>query len=139
MAKIAEYRPHRQYGALFWGVVIACLLLGGVGYLTGSAAIYSGDLVINELLASNGSGLADEDGDFSDWIEIHNPSNAAVNLSGWSLTDDPQEPEKWTFPDLVIGSGEYLVVFASGKDRRSPNKEQSLHVFIDNTAVIKKS
>ena len=45
--------------------------------------------MISEFLAANKNGLTDEDGDYSDWIEIYNPGHRPVNLSGWSLTDDP--------------------------------------------------
>ena len=76
-------------------------------------------LVISEFLAANGTGLADEDRDNEDWIEIHNPGNEPVDLRGWSLTDDSGETSKWLFPDVVLDPGEYLVVFASAKDRRT--------------------
>jgi hypothetical protein len=78
---------------------------------------------INEFLAINVSGLTDEDGDKSDWIEIYNPSTQPVELSGWSLTDDINLPGKWLFPDIQIEKFSYLVVFASGKDRRITGKK----------------
>ncbi len=59
----------------------------------------AGPLLINELMAVNDDVLADEDGDFPDWIEIHNPTDTAVGLDGWHLTDDDAEPDKLTFPD----------------------------------------
>lgn len=74
-------------------------------------------MVINELLAANDSGLQDEDGDRSDWIELHNTTAEAVDLTGWRLTDDQSAPSKWTFPAVSIPAGDYLLVFASGKDR----------------------
>ncbi|MBE0535447.1 MAG: lamin tail domain-containing protein [Phycisphaerae bacterium] len=77
-------------------------------------------LVINEFMASNSTTLADEDGDFSDWIEIRNISNHSVNMQGWFLTDSAGNPAKWAFPDMQLDSGGYLVVFASGKDRSDP-------------------
>ena len=49
-------------------------------------------------MASNVSRLADEDGDFPDWIEVHNPDNVAVPLAGYHLTDDAANLDKWTFP-----------------------------------------
>ncbi len=73
------------------------------------------DLVISELLASNRSGIEDEDGDASDWIEICNRSGGDVDLAGWAIVDDRGEP--WVFPERVLSPGDYLVVFASGKDR----------------------
>jgi hypothetical protein len=75
------------------------------------------DLVLSELLASNRGGLLDEDGDPSDWIEIHNRGAVAVDLAGWSITNQPDEPG-WVFPPRTIEPGGHLVVFASGKDRR---------------------
>lgn len=75
---------------------------------------------ISEFMASNTRGLADETGARSDWIEIYNPSSAAVNLEGWSLTDDPDDPGKWRFPATNLAGGAFLVVFASGEDRRVP-------------------
>lgn len=77
-------------------------------------------LVLNEMMASNLSTLADEDGSFEDWIEIHNPGNDTLNLLGYGLSDNPAQPFKWTFPDYPIYPGEYLLVWASGKDRRIP-------------------
>jgi hypothetical protein len=64
--------------------------------------------LINEFMVANKSGLTDEDGDYSDWIEIFNPGAQAINLSGWSLTDNPDQPNKWTFPNRTLASGEYL-------------------------------
>jgi len=71
---------------------------------------------ISEFLASNDTYL-DGDGESSDWIELYNPSNQTVDLTGWYLTDEASEPDKWRFPNgLTIGSGQYLLVFASGKN-----------------------
>ncbi|MBN1852578.1 MAG: lamin tail domain-containing protein [Pirellulales bacterium] len=75
-------------------------------------------------MASNDSSLVDGDGNNSDWIEIYNPTESIIDLAGWSLTDDPDELSKWTFPDiptvpqevLDLVPGEFLMVFASGHD-----------------------
>lgn len=75
---------------------------------------------ISEFMAVNDRGLEDEDRNEEDWIEIHNSEASDVNLEGWFLTDDPENLTKWTFPAVTLGAGEYLVVFASGKDRRDP-------------------
>jgi hypothetical protein len=85
-----------------------------------------GEIRINEFLASNRTGLRDEDDDAEDWIELYNPGTQPVNLAGWSLTDDPRNPGQWIFPVVALGPDEYLVVFASGKDRR-PNDGGELH------------
>ncbi|HKQ39754.1 MAG TPA: lamin tail domain-containing protein, partial [Verrucomicrobiae bacterium] len=78
------------------------------------------DAVINEFLADNLTSLEDADGQKQDWIELFNRGSTSVNLTGWSLTDDPADPGRWTFPTFFLGPGQYVVVFASGKDRKTP-------------------
>jgi hypothetical protein len=87
------------------------------------------DLVINEILACGAppAGLRDEDSEEQGWIEIHNRGSELANLAGWSLTDDPAEAGKWVFPSVTLAAGQYLVVFASGKDRRAPLPGKKLH------------
>ena len=65
-----------------------------------------------------GAILADEDGQFSDWIELFNPGPRELNLTGYGLSDDFSRPFKWQFADTVVGPAGFLVVFASGKDRQ---------------------
>lgn len=77
----------------------------------------SGDLLITEFVANNSGVVLDEDGFASDWIEIYNSGRGVMSLQGWSLTDDPDDLDKWVFPDVKLNGGDYLVVFASGKDR----------------------
>ncbi|HSW01458.1 MAG TPA: lamin tail domain-containing protein [Sedimentisphaerales bacterium] len=76
-------------------------------------------VVINEVLASNSRVLADPQGQFDDWIELHNRGNEAVNLAGLYLTDDPAVPTKWRFPTThasltTIAPQGYLIVWADG-------------------------
>ena len=80
-------------------------------------------VVINEILADNESVSQDEDGDYSDWIELYNSGASAVDLTGWFLSDDESEYDKWPFPNTSIGAGSYLVVYASNKDRRESGSE----------------
>jgi CotH kinase protein/Lamin Tail Domain len=75
---------------------------------------------ITEFMAANDSALADEDGEFSDWIEVHNPDSAPISLAGYHLTDNATNLNKWTFPAVTLNPGAYLVVFASGKNRVDP-------------------
>ena len=76
-------------------------------------------LQISEFVASNGDTLLDEDSNSPDWIEIHNPGNEAVDLDGWYLTDDDADLTQWEFPAVSLARDDYLVVYASGKDRRT--------------------
>ena len=81
--------------------------------------------VVNELLASNqGNEILDEDGAPSDWIEIYNPDSETVDLSGYFLSDDPEQPDKWRFPETsFLAGGRYSIVFASGKNRAVAGSE----------------
>ena len=78
---------------------------------------------ISELMPVNRTVLMDGDGEFSDWIELQNGSDAPVNLAGWTLSDDDGDRRKWTLPDVTLPAGGYLIVFASGKDRDDPAGE----------------
>ncbi|MCP4195217.1 MAG: hypothetical protein GY768_31840 [Planctomycetaceae bacterium] len=83
--------------------------------------LLAGDLSISEFQAINSTTVADEDGDFEDWIEIRNAGVESANLDGWYLTDDDTELDKWEFPAVSIDAGAQIVVFASNKDRTDPN------------------
>ena len=102
--------------------------------LTNLSAATLTDARITEFLASNQDGIQDENGDRSDWIEIWNSSGIGGDLGGWHLTDDPAIPTKWTLPAVQLGSGEYLVVFASGKDRGDVPGEVHANFRLDTTA-----
>lgn len=95
-----------------------CCFVGGCKSSDGSDAI-----TISEFLASNANGLKDSDGETSDWIEIFNSGNTAVDLTDWRLTDDVDEPAKWLFPPTTLGPGQYLVVFASSKQTLPGERE----------------
>ncbi len=71
-----------------------------------------GDLVINELMANNGSTLADENGEFDDWIEIFNRGAAPVDLGGLYLSDDPADPWAFALPDRSLAPGEHLLLWS---------------------------
>ena len=77
--------------------------------------------LITEFLADNSVPWypADPGSDW-DWIEIYNPTPAAIDLDGWHLTDDPEDLDQWTFPACTLQPGGYLVVFASDLDQRDP-------------------
>lgn len=74
-------------------------------------------IVINEIMSSNATTIIDEDGDSPDWLELYNGTPNAVNLVGWHITDEVGEPEKWMFPNISIPSGDFLLIFASDKNR----------------------
>lgn len=95
------------------GFVFVCLMTYNL--------LFSQQLVINEFMSKNNSTLEDEFGDYSDWIEIFNPTQDTIHLLNWHLSDDEDELNKWTFPNLIIESGGFVLVFASGKNIYTPN------------------
>lgn len=82
-------------------------------------------LVISEFMADNGSILQDEDGDYVDWVELSNPGDTSVDLSGYSLTDDPDQLKKWSFPEVNLAGQARIIVYLSGKNRKE--KTDALH------------
>jgi hypothetical protein len=84
------------------------------------ASTAKADVFVSEFMAANSTTLADEDGEFPDWVELHNSGANAVSLLNWGLTDNVSKPFKWRFPATNLPPGGYLVVFASNKDRRVP-------------------
>ncbi|MCO5234576.1 MAG: CotH kinase family protein [Chitinophagales bacterium] len=75
-------------------------------------------------MARNQVTIQDEDGEYSDWIELYNTTDNPILLLGYHLSDDQAILEKWVFPDVTIQPKSYLLVFASGKDK---NDSTSLH------------
>jgi hypothetical protein len=84
-------------------------------------------IMINEIMASNGTTIPDEDGDFSDWIELYNTGSEEINLLGYTLTDDFEILDKWTFPEVIIPPQDYLLIFASDKNRIQLSEDTYLH------------
>jgi len=106
---------------LFFAMILLCTLMADLGYIP----LYAeGSLTITEIMGSN-SIILDEDGDSSDWIEIYNGTENKINLKGYGLSDNFDSLNRWVFPECYIESGEYLPVFASGKDKA--NAQGALH------------
>lgn len=101
--------------------------------LTASYSSLAQTIRINEVVASNAT-FDDEDGDSPDWIELYNYGSTAISLEGMSLTDDLQDPDKWVFPQQILEPGQYLVVFASDKNRFI---EGSYRTLIDQGDIFK--
>jgi len=97
---------------------ITLLLLVLAVFSVGSAeAASSASLVINEFMASNSSSIQDPQGQYDDWIEIHNFGSSPINVGGMYLTDDLSFPTKWQIPNnnpnaTVITRRQYLLIWA---------------------------
>jgi hypothetical protein len=111
---------HAGFGWFLLFLLLALLALFRNDFIR---SIRTPELVLSEIMSVDHSTLADADGDFPGWIEIHNPLAQTQNLGGWHLTDSFRRPTKWTFPDRPIPPGGFVVVFTSGKDRVDPTGE----------------
>ncbi len=95
----------------------------GAAAFAKTSAFGRGDVVISEVLAANVSRYQSENGEYDDWIEIYNQSSESVSLLGYALSDNPNNPAKWVFPDVTIKPNEYLLVLASGNDVKDTQKK----------------
>lgn len=105
-------------------VVLAAVLLGSKA---------RSEVIISEFLAENDNGLAALDGTHPDWIELYNNGNAAVDLTGWYLSDDDQNPLLWPLPSFSLAAGERRIIFASGKNLRDPQGELHTNFSLQNS------
>jgi len=92
---------------------LLCILL--------SVVSVDAQLFINEFMASNGNTIADETGEFEDWIEIYNAGSSAVNLAGYYMSDDATDPLQWQIPATnasltTVPAGGYLILWADKDD-----------------------
>ncbi|MBU1700050.1 MAG: CotH kinase family protein [Candidatus Eisenbacteria bacterium] len=93
-------------------------------FLLTAAASYSPDLDpglrLNEFMAKNETTIRDEFGEYEDWIEVMNISDHPIDLGGMRLSDDLRNPRKWAFPDTIIPSAGYLLVWADNDPEQGP-------------------
>ncbi len=96
------------------GVLIYALGENGDG--GGTSVNSKGSVRINEFMASNGGFLPNDMGEYSDWIELHNPTDRPVSLSGLGMSND-KSSVKWFLPDVSLNAGGYIVLYASGEGK----------------------
>ncbi len=99
--------------SLFFVFLIPILLI--------STASFAQEVIINEVMSSNSFTAADEDGDYEDWIELHNIGTETAELQGWFISDDYENPTRWEFPEISLAPGNFLLIWASGKNRTDPS------------------
>ncbi len=101
---------------------IKCRILWICVWMFASLSALGQVVLISELVADN-STLQDADGDSPDWIELYNNTDSIVDLTGWHLTDKTNLLTQWTFPATNIAPREFLLIFASDKDRAVAGEE----------------
>ncbi len=95
--------------------VITALSLCAPAYGEQDAGSLKGSLVISEIMAKNHATLSDEDGEQPDWIELHNTSSRAIDLSGFIVSDNSDGG--WRIPSGTVEPDGYFLIYCDGKDR----------------------
>lgn len=95
----------------------------GYAAFLASRTAQQGVLVLNEVMAKNTVTWPDGDDAYADYIEVRNASDQAVNLKGYGLSNTPDAPLKWQFPDVTLEPGRVILVFASGKGHSADESE----------------
>jgi len=77
-------------------------------------------VVINEFMASNDATVADEAGEYDDWVELHNNGDQLAELRGLYLTDDLAQPTRWMLPDVTLAPGAHLLIWCDDDTEQGP-------------------
>lgn len=96
---------------------IVTIGMGGLVCLLCYSAAASARVVINEVCSNNFSVVYDNNGKSSDYIELYNPSNIPVSLTGYSLSDAPDDLKKCNLDSVVLGPKSYMTIYADGSSR----------------------
>ncbi len=78
-------------------------------------SVSSPGILINEVMSSNSSTIADGHGDYDDWIELYNAADFPINLTDYHLVDKSDAPRYWALPPVTMEPGEFLLVWADGE------------------------
>jgi hypothetical protein len=92
---------------------------------------------INEVMASNSRTITDPQGDYDDWIELHNITDREVDMGGRYLSDEPDNPTKWRFPDgTKIPALGYLLVWADEDGTDTVGLHASFKISAEGEAIF---
>ena len=78
--------------------------------------VKKGKLYISKIVTKNDTLLKDNNGEYSDYLELYNGYPYKINLNNYHLSDNEYSTNKWTFPDIEIAAKEHLIIFATGND-----------------------
>jgi hypothetical protein len=120
--------------AFFFTTLLSC----SFGRLTDPSddiVIVPDDISITEVVTLNKTSLVDQFGESPDWIELHNSGDTGIDLSGYGLSDDRDDPDKWTCGPLRLEAGGYAVICASDSDITTCKPEASEPIDLSIAAI----
>ena len=89
--------------------------------ITPSVAVLK-ELVISEVMSSNSITITDENNEYDDWIEIYNPQDSTIDLSGKYLTDKEDDLTKWQIPNgITIAPNQFLLFWCDEDQEQGDN------------------
>lgn len=80
-----------------------------------------GDIVISEVMTNNKGVYPDDEGNSSDWAELYNTTDHAIDIGNYMLSDDESDLTKWIFPQTTLEAHSYFVVFLTGNSKYDVN------------------
>ena len=106
------------------------------------------DLVINELMQSNIECIMDDINEFPDsWVELYNPTDAAINLKDYKISNKNKANKAWQLPNKTVAAKSYVVIYCDkeGKEdnrlhadfRLESGKDGNLYLFKGSEVVDK--
>ena len=126
----ARRKEHRLGLLIFCVAVIILLLVVSPREITQKALNVSADgtkanvhegIRISEIMADNVSALPDENGTFSDWLELVNLSDRDIPLDGLTLSNRPDKA-RFIFPEMTLPAGERVVIYCDNTNQNEPSK-----------------
>ena len=79
-------------------------------------------LVINEIMQSNIECTMDDIKEFPDsWVELYNPTDAAINLKDYKISNKNKEKKAWKLPDMTVAAHGYILVYCD-KEGKEDNR-----------------
>ena len=71
-------------------------------------------LSVSEIMIDGRYAAVTPDGQYCDFVELHNDTDGAISLRNWFLSDDADDLDKWAFPDVTVAADGYLLVLLGG-------------------------
>ena len=68
---------------------------------------------ISEAVSLNTKYVAGPYATYHDFVELHNNSDNDIDLTGWYLSDDPEEPKKCSLDGVTVKAGGFKVIICS--------------------------
>lgn len=112
---LAMYRRAEKEIKIFL-LAFMCICLCAFSAVLCYSAEASNHIVINEICSNNFSVICDDNGNYSDYVELYNPAKVPVSLSGFSLSDNKNELDKCSLESMIIPAKGYMIIWLDGAD-----------------------